>query len=54
MYAIVESGSITQTFNNPRKLVINDIRYSTKIYSLWSEAEKKRLADIEAKVNLVA
>ena len=43
MYAIVESGSITQPFNNPRKLVINDIRYSTKIYSLWSEAEKKAI-----------
>jgi hypothetical protein len=43
MYAIVESGSITKTFNNPRKLVINDIRYSTKIYSLWSEAEKKAI-----------
>ena len=43
MYAIVESGSITQTFNNPRKLVINDIRYSTKIYSLWSVDEKKAI-----------
>jgi hypothetical protein len=43
MYAIVESGSITKTFNNPRKLVINDIRYSTKIFSLWSEAEKKAI-----------
>ena len=43
MYAIVESGSITQTFNNPRKLVINDIRYSTKIFSLWSIDEKKAI-----------
>jgi hypothetical protein len=43
MYAIVESGNITQTFNNPRKLVINDIRYSTKIYSLWTVAEKKAI-----------
>ena len=43
MYAIVESGSITQTFNNPRKLVINNIRYSTKIYSLWTVAEKKAI-----------
>tara|TARA_R110002020_G_scaffold94937_2_gene228032 strand:+ start:701 stop:1273 length:573 start_codon:yes stop_codon:yes gene_type:complete len=43
MYAIVESGSITKTFNNPRKLVVNDIRYSTKIYSLWSDAEKKAI-----------
>ena len=43
MYAIVESGSITQTFNNPRKLVINNIRYSTKIFSLWSVTEKKAI-----------
>ena len=43
MYVIVESGSITQTFNNPRKLVINNIRYSTKIYSLWSVEEKKAI-----------
>jgi len=43
MYAIVESGSITQTFNNPKKLVINNIRYSTKIYSLWSVEEKKAI-----------
>ena len=43
MYAIVESGNITQTFNNPRKLVINNIRYSTKIYSLWSVDEKKAI-----------
>jgi len=43
MYAKVESGSITKQFNNPRKLVINDIRYSTKIYSLWSVEEKKAI-----------
>ena len=43
MYAIVESGSITQTFNNPRKLVRNDVRYSTKIFSLWSIDEKKAI-----------
>ena len=43
MYAIIESNNITQTFNNPRKLVINNIRYSTKIYSLWSLEEKKAI-----------
>ena len=43
MYAIVESGSITKTFNNPRKLTINNVQYSTKIYSLWTVAEKKAI-----------
>ena len=43
MYAIVESGSITKTFNNPRKLTINNVQYSSKIFSLWTVAEKKAI-----------
>ena len=43
MYAIVTEGNITKTFNNPRRITINNIRYSTKIYSLWSVEEKKAI-----------
>ena len=43
MYAIVENNKVIQTFNNPRKLIRNDVRYSTKIYSLWSVDEKKAI-----------
>ena len=43
MYAIVKDKNIIETFNNPKKLVINDIRYSTKIYSLWTVDEKKTI-----------
>ena len=43
MYAIVENKKIIETFNNPRKLIRNDVRYSTKIYSLWSVDEKKAI-----------
>ena len=43
MYAIVENKKIIETFNNPRKLIRNDVRYSTKIYSLWSIDEKKAI-----------
>ena len=43
MYAIVESGSITKQFNNPRRLTINNVQYSSKIYSLWTVAEKKAI-----------
>ena len=43
MYAIVENKKVIQTFNNPRKLIRNDVRYSTKIYSLWSLDEKKAI-----------
>ena len=43
MYAIIEDGVIVSTFNNPRKLVVNNTRYSTKIYTLWSKEEKEAI-----------
>ena len=43
MYALIEGGVIAKTFNNPRRLLVNDIRYSTKIYSLWSKEEKEAI-----------
>ena len=43
MYAIIEDGVIAKTFNNPRRLVVNNVRHSTKIYSLWSKEEKEAI-----------
>ena len=43
MYAIVENKKVIETFNHPKKLIRNDVRYSTKIYSLWSLEEKKAI-----------
>ena len=43
MYAIVEDKKVIETFNHPKKLIRNDVRYSTKIYSLWSVDEKKAI-----------
>ena len=43
MYAIVENKKVIETFNNPKKLIRNDVRYSTKIFSLWSVDEKKAI-----------
>ena len=43
MYALIEDGAIVSTFNNPRRLVVNNTRHSTKIYSLWSKEEKEAI-----------
>ena len=43
MYAIVEDKKVIETFGSPKKLIRNDVRYSTKIYSLWTVAEKKAI-----------
>ena len=41
MWALVEDSTITKILNNPKRLIINDIQYSRKIFSLWSVAEKE-------------
>ena len=39
MWGIVQDGSITKLINKPKGMVIGDIRYSRKIFELWSKAE---------------
>ena len=39
MWGIVQDGSITKLINNPKGMVIGDVRYSRKIFELWSKAE---------------
>jgi len=49
MWGLVESGSITKIINNPKGLVVGDIRYSRKIFELWSksELEAKGIYEVE-------
>ena len=39
MWGLVQDGSITKIINKPRGIVIDDVRYSRKIFELWSKAE---------------
>ena len=39
MYAIVENNEITKLITNPKSLVIGDVRYPAKIFSVWSASE---------------
>ena len=39
MYAIVEDNNITKLINNPKSVVIGDVRYPAKIFELWSASE---------------
>ena len=49
MWGIVQDGSITKLINNPKGIVIGDIRYSRKIFELWSksELEAKGIYEVE-------
>ena len=51
MYAIVENNNITQYVNNPKSVVIGDVRYPAKIFELWSKDEKEDIGIYEIVVD---
>ena len=51
MYAIVEDNNITQYINNPKSVIIWDVRYPAKIFELWTTAEKEAIGIYEIVVD---
>jgi hypothetical protein len=47
MYAIITDGSISNYVNNPRPLVIGDVQYPAKIFSVWTASELAAIGIIE-------
>ena len=47
MWGLVESGSITKLINKPKGMVIDNVRYSRKIFELWSKAELEAIGIYE-------
>ena len=43
MFALVESGSITQMPKGNKGIQIGDVKYPVAIYTLWSEAERNSI-----------
>ena len=39
MYALVEDNNITKLINNPKSIVIGDVNYPAKIFSIWSQSK---------------
>ena len=47
MHALVQNNNITQYVNNPKSVVIGDVRYPAKIFELWSKDEKEAIGIYE-------
>ena len=47
MHAIVKDNNITQLITNPKSVVIGDVRYPAKIFSLWSQSELNNIGIYE-------
>ena len=51
MYALVESGSITKIFANPKGFVLNNNQYPADIFSKWTKDEKEAIGIYEVETN---
>jgi len=51
MHALVEDNNITKIITNPKSLVIGDVRYPAKIFSLWSKAELNAIGIYEVETD---
>ena len=47
MYALITDGSISRYINHPKSLVIGDVQYPAKIFSLWTASELAAIGIIE-------
>jgi len=47
MWALVEDNTITKIINNPKGMVIGDVRHSRKIFELWSKSELEAIGIYE-------
>ena len=47
MYALVESGSITKIFTNPKGFVLNNTQYPADIFYKWTKDEKEAIGIYE-------
>ena len=47
MWGLVQDGSITKIINNPKGMVIGDVRHSRKIFELWSKSELEAIGIYE-------
>ena len=51
MYALVESGSITKIFSNPKGFELNGNQYPADIFSKWTKDEKEAIGIYEVETD---
>ena len=51
MYALVESGSITKIFTNPKGFVLNNTQYPADIFYKWTKSEKEAIGIYEVETD---
>ena len=51
MWALVESGSVTQIYTRPKAIVVGDVNYPANIFMLWSASELEAMGIYEVVID---
>ena len=43
MWALVEDGNVIEVYSRPKSVVLNNVRYPSNMFTLYTEAEKKQI-----------
>ena len=43
MWARIENNNIVEYYNKKQSLVLNDVRYSSQIFTIWTDTQRKEL-----------
>jgi len=43
MWALVEDGNVIEIYNRPKSIIINNVRYPSNMFTLYTESEKKQI-----------
>jgi len=51
MWALVESGSVSQIYTRPKQLTLGNIQYPSNIFMLWTSSELEAIGIYEVVIN---
>jgi len=51
MWALVESGSVSQVYTQPKQLTLGDVNYPSNIFSMWTSSELEAIGIYEVVIN---
>ena len=51
MWALVESGSVSQIYTRPKQLTIGDVQYPSNIFMLWTSSELEAIGIYEVVID---
>jgi len=50
MWALVEDGNVIKVYNRPKSIILNNVRYPSNMFTLYTEVEKKQIGIYEVQL----